>query len=102
MRRFETPVRIELRIIKHKVERAVAQRSSRWIKVKLGNCVRRVRGGFPVLCVEPEGIESLCKRGCLQLFVNVRFAENAGVMRCVHGPISEYALRRMSIKSDDC
>ena len=102
MRRLETPVRIELRIIKHKVERAVAQRPSRWIKVKLGNCVCRMLGGFPVLCVKSKSIKPLCKRGCLQLFVNVCFAENAGVMRCVHGPISEYALRRMSIKSDDC
>src|SRR5208283_5793950 len=102
MRRFETSVCIELIIVKHKVECAVAQRPSRRVKVEFGNCVRWMPGGLPVLCVKSKSIKSLCKRGCLQLFVNVCFAENAGVMHCDHGPISEYALRRISIRSDVC
>ena len=103
VRRFESTVRVELRIIKNKIECAVAQRPARRIEVEFGNCFRAVSGRLPILCVECKGIETLSERRGLKLLMDVSFGENADVVVSLrHSPISGKELRRISIRSDDC
>ena len=103
MRWLESSVRIELGVVEHEVERAVAQRSARRIKIEFRNCICGMVGRFAILCVEPERVESLSKRCCLQLPMYVRFAEEMRVVRRRrHSPISGNELRRMIMRRDDC
>ena len=103
MRRFESAVRVEMRIIEDKIEGAVAQRPARRIEVEFGSIFRAMSGRLPVLGIERKSIKSLSEERGLKLLMDVSFGENADVVVSLrHSPISGKELRRISIRSDDC
>jgi hypothetical protein len=102
VRRLESAVRIELRIIKNDVECTVAKCSAGWIEIKF-----RDRFGFAarkvaVFGIKLHGVKSLCERRRIQLLMKVLFAEQEKVVRHAHNPSSVNIFFRISIRSDDC
>lgn len=80
MRRLESAVRIELGIVKDKIEVAVPERSTGWIEVEFGDRAGVRLGKQSVLRVKSYSVKSFGKLCGCELLMKVLFGKDENIV----------------------